>query len=186
MNSLLKKIKVWLSLPIICWLTIAPGYGQQKDAELAIGHETVIKEVATPLTNTLEKVRQLNGYTYFGKDQYGHKEQGIGLITREVEKVFPQLVNPGENGTKEIDYSGLIPVLIEAIKEQQLLIDQLLADSDKKEFDYQQLKETIKKQSELFKKQKKWLGELQEQNYQMHSDIEMLKMSIGLEASNEK
>ena len=177
--------RVCLPLILLCFF-LAPGYGQLKDEGLAVDNEKLSKKVAVPLSNTLEKVKQLNGYTYDNKYQSGRVGQEIGMIASEVEKVFPQLVYSADDGTKRVHYPGLIPVLIEAIKEQQLLIDQLLVKADEKEFDYQQLKETIKKQSELFKKQKKLLGKLQEQNYQIHTDIEMIKMSMGLEASIEK
>ncbi|MFQ5633299.1 MAG: tail fiber domain-containing protein, partial [bacterium] len=50
----------------------------------------------------------------------------FGLIAQEVEEVFPELVRSGLNGMKSIDYNGLIPVLVEAIKEQQKQISKLL------------------------------------------------------------
>lgn len=171
---------------IIPWLAVGSCYGQQKKEGLAIGNEIVVKEVAIPLSNTLEKVKQLNAYTYTGKNQLGTKGERIGIITRDVEKVFPQLIYALEDGTKKVNYSGLIPVLVEAIKEQQLLIDQLISTADGKEVDYQQLKETIKKQSEMFKKQKKWLGQLQLEKDQLHAEVELIKMSLGLEASIDK
>ena len=49
----------------------------------------------------------------------------IGVIAQDVEKVFPELVITDENGIKSVDYTSLIPVLIQAIKEQQKQIDEL-------------------------------------------------------------
>jgi hypothetical protein len=49
----------------------------------------------------------------------------IGLIAQEVEDIYPELVKTDANGLKGVDYTGLIPVLIEAIKEQQLAIEAL-------------------------------------------------------------
>ena len=52
-------------------------------------------------------------------------ESGIqGVVAQEVEKVLPELVNTDENGYKSVEYANLTPVLIEAIKEQQAIIDQ--------------------------------------------------------------
>lgn len=49
----------------------------------------------------------------------------IGLLAQEVELIYPELVNIGLNGNKSVNYIGLIPVLIEALKEQQKqLVDQ--------------------------------------------------------------
>jgi hypothetical protein len=48
----------------------------------------------------------------------------IGVIAQDVEKVFPELVGENE-GYKTTNYIGLIPVLIEAVKEQQQMIDEL-------------------------------------------------------------
>jgi len=49
----------------------------------------------------------------------------IGVIAQEVEKVFPELIAEDENGYKAVGYEKFTPVLIEAIKEQQLKIDEL-------------------------------------------------------------
>jgi hypothetical protein len=39
-----------------------------------------------------------------------------------LEKIIPELVDTDEEGWKSIEYSHLVPVLIEAIKEQQAII----------------------------------------------------------------
>ena len=56
------------------------------------------------------------------------KENKIGLLAQEILKVFPELVKEGndKNGTMSVNYQGLIPVLINAIKEQQNQIDELM------------------------------------------------------------
>ena len=53
----------------------------------------------------------------------------IGLLAQEVQKVFPELVKQSadEEGTLSVNYQGLIPVLINAIKEQQEQINVLKA-----------------------------------------------------------
>jgi len=47
------------------------------------------------------------------------------LLAQEVKKVFPELVKENEKGELSVNYIGLIPVLIESIKEQQKQIDEL-------------------------------------------------------------
>ena len=83
-----------------------------------------IKSNIVKLENSLEKICQLNGYSYTitetGRDD-------IGLIADEVEELFPDLVSHDtETGeANSVDYSSLVAVLIESIKEQQALITQL-------------------------------------------------------------
>jgi acid phosphatase class B len=73
-----------------------------------------IKENVRSLDNTF-KVDYLNPVTYFNKE---NKTQDIGLIAHELQEHYPQLVY-GEKDSDElqcINYNGLIPVLINEIK----------------------------------------------------------------------
>jgi len=49
--------------------------------------------------------------------------QQLGFIAQEVEAVYPEMVNTDENGFKSVDYSKMTVVLLEAVKEQQQLIE---------------------------------------------------------------
>jgi hypothetical protein len=40
------------------------------------------------------------------------------LLAQEVQKVFPELVNEDKNGMLSLNYQGLIPILIKALKDQ--------------------------------------------------------------------
>jgi hypothetical protein len=51
----------------------------------------------------------------------------IGLIAQNVAPVVPEAVNVDSNGVYGINYSSLVPVLIQAVKEQQAEIQQLQA-----------------------------------------------------------
>jgi len=55
----------------------------------------------------------------------------IGLIAQEVQEVYPELVKEDQSGYLGVNYTGLIPVLIEAIKEQQATIDDLIKEVEK-------------------------------------------------------
>lgn len=77
-----------------------------------------------PLKSSLEKVLELRGVTYeWDKDKVhgaGFREgKQIGLIAQEVEKVLPELVHTDRRGYKTLSYDKLVPVLIEAVKDQQ-------------------------------------------------------------------
>ena len=53
------------------------------------------------------------------------KEQQVGLLAQEVQKIYPQLVKQNSNGELSVNYIGLIPVVVEGLKEQQEQIDDL-------------------------------------------------------------
>jgi hypothetical protein len=85
-----------------------------------------LKENIEPLTNSLDKILQLSGVTY---NWIGQEGKRIGMIAQEVEKVIPELVftnNNTEDKIKGIHQDNLTAVLVEAIKEQQKIIDGLL------------------------------------------------------------
>ena len=84
-----------------------------------------LKTSIYPLQNTLSKVLQLNGYSYKWKDSNRDSSKQIGMLAQEVQQLFPQLVSEDENGLLSVNYSGLIPLLISSIKEQQKIIDSL-------------------------------------------------------------
>lgn len=82
-----------------------------------------LKHYVTTIPAALDKVKQLRGVNFLWKK---NNQPSIGFIAQEVEEVLPVAVgNQGE--TKTIDYSKIVPVLTEAIKEQQTLIEQLMA-----------------------------------------------------------
>ena len=53
------------------------------------------------------------------------KRKKAGFIAQELEEIFPEAVYTLPNGKKAIAYSEIIPLLVEAIKEQQNEIDEL-------------------------------------------------------------
>jgi len=82
-----------------------------------------LKENITQLENALDTIKRLRGVNFTWKD--GGKED-TGVIAQEVKEVLPQIVMGGE-GSYGVDYSKFAPFLIEAIKEQQKIIDDLKA-----------------------------------------------------------
>ncbi|MEX0981516.1 MAG: tail fiber domain-containing protein [Bacteroidales bacterium] len=85
------------------------------------------KKNVVNVDNALSKLQKLNGvyfdYTGTKSSQSGENNESIGVIAQDVEKVFPELVRENIDGMKAVNYSGLIPVLIEAIKDQQMQIE---------------------------------------------------------------
>ncbi len=77
-----------------------------------------LKQNIVPLSNSLDKILSLSGYSF---DWIKDGKHDIGVIAQEVEKVFPELVHEWDdtNGKKfkSVQYGNLIAPVIEAIKE---------------------------------------------------------------------
>jgi hypothetical protein len=94
--------------------------------------DTRLKQDILPIENALNKILMLNGVTYnwnkeFDPDINLDDRNHIGLLAQDVEKIIPQAVytDNSKNQLKSMTYTELIPVLIEAIKEQQTQINEL-------------------------------------------------------------
>ncbi|MBI4657126.1 MAG: tail fiber domain-containing protein, partial [Elusimicrobia bacterium] len=86
-----------------------------------------LKTGIAPLTSSLEKVRKLKGVSFYWKDPErigADSGKHIGLIAQEVEKIMPQWVKEDKNGYKWLSKEGIDAVLVEAIKEQQSMIEE--------------------------------------------------------------
>ena len=84
--------------------------------------DAVLKEDIEPITNPLKKILKLAGVTFTWKKS---KQNGLGVIAQEVEKIVPEIVSTNLNGHKTVSYDSLVPLLIEAVKEQQKQIEYL-------------------------------------------------------------
>ena len=47
------------------------------------------------------------------------------MLAQEIQEVFPELVSEDDNEMLAVNYQGLVPVLINALKDQQNEIDEL-------------------------------------------------------------
>jgi hypothetical protein len=79
------------------------------------------KKNIRPIKNAIDITKKLEGVRFNWID---NDEPSIGVIAQDVEKVLPELVVES-GGTKSVSYGNIIGVLIEAIKEQQVRIEEL-------------------------------------------------------------
>lgn len=106
-----------------------------------------LKTNITPLLGALDKVRHMNSYSYDANvkdypDYITTSRRTIGFLAQELEQILPEAVvekkitsnNVNRTATgketapltvKAVSYDSVIPVLVEAIKEQQKIIDDL-------------------------------------------------------------
>lgn len=112
-----------------------------------------LKKDIIPINNPIEKILAISGIYYRSNDvasQYGYKDQSqqVGVLAQEIEQVLPHAVKPAPFDTEfdsdgnmysksgenylTVQYEKLIPLLIEAIKDQQKQINELRAEITKK------------------------------------------------------
>jgi hypothetical protein len=104
-----------------------------------------LKTVKGNIPDALNKVLSLNGVVYTNnqlaiESGFLSSDEHVGVIAQEVEKVLPQVIRPAPfdfdivNGQwasisgqhyKTVQYDKMVPLLIEAIKEQQTQINEL-------------------------------------------------------------
>jgi hypothetical protein len=82
-----------------------------------------LKTNVTQINNALDKVMDMEG-VYFNWKKSDENRQ-VGMIAQEVEKVLPEVVSTDKEGYYSMSYGAVVPVLIEAIKEQQNTIENL-------------------------------------------------------------
>ncbi len=102
-----------------------------------------LKKNIVVIDNSLQKLIQLHGYHYHWKDPDKDNALQTGVLAQEVQKLFPELVTANKDGILAVNYSGLIPVIIESIKEQQLQIDKLIQLNSIQQTQIEELKKLI-------------------------------------------
>ncbi len=106
---------------------MAGGLSQYSDRSL--------KEDIQTVDNALDKVIRLRGVTYYWKKDLPDGRQmdtrkHYGFIAQEVENVLPDIISEGPDGKKTIVYSEISSVLVEAVKEQQGIIQSLQEENN--------------------------------------------------------
>ncbi|MEO1415768.1 MAG: tail fiber domain-containing protein [Bacteroidota bacterium] len=135
-----------------------------------VASDRKLKRNIKPIRSAIETVQQLSGVTYnYNQEVRPELRLGDGLqygfVAQEVEKVIPELVRPAINPDGEEDdfvvmnYDGIIPVLTEAIKEQQEIIEDQIVIIDDQELRNDQQQALIEKQQAVIDQ---LIGRLQE------------------------
>jgi hypothetical protein len=112
------------------------------------GSDERLKENIQPIASPMAMLESIRG-VYFdwtqehiqsrgGEDGFFVRKHDIGVIAQEVEAILPEIVATRPDGFKAVKYEKLVPLLIEAIKDQKSTIDHLSAE-------VQELKELVRK-----------------------------------------
>ncbi|MEA2112841.1 MAG: tail fiber domain-containing protein, partial [Patescibacteria group bacterium] len=81
-----------------------------------------LKTNIIPLSNSLDKIIKLEGFTFEhkNKEKYGQVREA-GISAQALQQVLPEAVSViNDNGYLGVDYTQIIPLLIEGIKELRL------------------------------------------------------------------
>lgn len=104
--------------------------GMIRSTSLLVTSDAKFKKDITPLKNANDIISKLQGVTYnwkteeFKEKKFSTQKQ-IGFIAQEVEKVLPEAVTKDANGDYAVNYIEIIPVLTEALKQQNSKIENL-------------------------------------------------------------
>jgi hypothetical protein len=110
------------------------------------------KKNIQPIQGALKKVMQLEGVSYnwrvdeFPKRKFGERTE-IGVIAQDLEKVLPELVSTDGEGYKSVQYSHLVPVLLEAIKEQNNVITSISAQMQSLAKEFKAFKKDVEQEA---------------------------------------
>ena len=94
--------------------------------DVVVSSDARLKSNIVSLGSTLSRLLLIDGKSYEMKGK-----QKIGVLAQEIKEVFPELVTEDSNEMLAVNYQGLVPVLINALKEQQSEIDVLKEQESK-------------------------------------------------------
>ncbi len=97
------------------------------------------------IESALDTVLRLKGVSYEWEiDKYGDKGftkgKHYGVVAQEIAKVLPEVVRKNTTGDLGVSYMEMIPVLIEAVKEQQKMIDMQKQELGRQQKEIEELK----------------------------------------------
>ena len=88
--------------------------------DLVVSSDARLKSNIVSLGSTLSRLLLIDGKSY---TMLKDGKQKIGVLAQDIQKVFPELVTTDDKDMLAVNYQGLIPVLINTLKEQQSEID---------------------------------------------------------------
>ena len=97
------------------------------EGDIVISSDARLKANIVSLGSTLARLLLIDGKSYTMKKD---GKQKIGVLAQDIQKVFPELVSTDDRNMLAVNYQGLVPVLINALKEQDGKMKEQQADID--------------------------------------------------------
>jgi hypothetical protein len=85
-----------------------------------------LKDNIATIPNALRRVLGMRGVNFTRADDESNRLH-MGVIAQEMEEIAPEVVSTDEHGMKSVSYTGLVGILIEAVKELQTKVEALQA-----------------------------------------------------------
>lgn len=84
-----------------------------------------LKNNISTISSPLEKIKKISGvnFEWDTEKQTTYSGKDVGVLAQEIEEVLPEVVTTRKDGYKAVKYEKIIPLLIEAIKELQALVN---------------------------------------------------------------
>ncbi|MBI4947766.1 MAG: tail fiber domain-containing protein [Bacteroidetes bacterium] len=138
--------------------TTSPTYklhviGKIKTDDIDETSDERLKKNIVTIDNALTKVETIRGvYFNWRSDEYKDRNfdttKQIGVIAQEIEKIIPEVVSTDADGYKSVEYSKLVGLLIEAIKELKIENTTLKDENNARKADIENLKIEIRAKNE--------------------------------------
>ncbi|MDB2658886.1 tail fiber domain-containing protein, partial [Flavobacteriaceae bacterium] len=91
------------------------GSDLEVKGNVLVSSDARLKANIVSLGSTLAKLLLIDGKRYTMKKD---GKQNIGVLAQDIQKVFPELVSTDDRDMLAVNYQGLVPVLINGLKEQ--------------------------------------------------------------------
>ena len=82
-----------------------------------------LKENIITIDNATEIINNVEG-VYFNWNS-GPEDRQVGVIAQQIKEILPEVVSEDDKGYLSVAYGGIVPVLVEAVKEQNKIIAKL-------------------------------------------------------------
>jgi hypothetical protein len=116
------------------------------EGDVVVSSDARLKANIVSLGATLAKLLLIDGKSYTMKKD---GKQKIGVLAQDIQKVFPELVSTDDRDMLAVNYQGLVPVLINALKEQDAKMKEQDAKIKGQQSDIDELKKQEKRLERL-------------------------------------
>lgn len=118
-------IPTFFTLDVNGTVNATGGYSQISDRRY--------KENIAGLSDAMDRIRQIEGVQYtFNHSAFPEKNfvngTRLGFIAQDLKKVVPEAVWEDSDGFYSVEYVAIIPVLVEALKEKDLQIQEIMKE----------------------------------------------------------
>ena len=97
------------------------------DVVASLSSDERLKDNIFPIQDATSKVNKLSGNTFIWNDKSKYSGSDVGVIAQEVQEIIPSAVKETEEGYLKVEYTKIVPLLIESIKELSAKVQELEA-----------------------------------------------------------